>query len=468
MTENMKWVRYGLREIASKGRGECMDSCRIDISEALGRYIATERNACSVATYRPNGTHARSLRSDRAGQALGRYVTTVRPYLGFSPMSRVSSAKVFPPSSLESWIERRDSSARFGDLGKDRRPGRSSDSDFFCRSAGLRRRPSFLLRETSSSKSREGAGSSCVPDTSVLPAGSYTTPILVEDKERAAESMPPPSVRKDIVLALRAPNAAPVAQPKGQKRKFTKGGDGESSQQGGSSLVSELRGKFMSLIDGMISECGSEASHLAGELSELQGSWSKTEAMLTAFKDSHSAKVSKLEAEIGEFERDLGKTAISLFKEKKTKKAKTLEVRRLQCHIEGDVGLASCRIREATYALRSKFQARLAKISAFLCSFECIRSRDSALATIEGWMAVVRAFQSETPSSLEAEETRLSDGKGDLVVVDGDFDLVLADLKSACFLPTCSEDLKGKDPVVGENGGDAAQGLDKAMGEEGA
>ena len=48
-----------------------------------------------------------------------------------------------------------------------------------------------------------------------------------------------------------------------------------------------------------------------------------------------------------------------------------------------------------------------------------------------GGMAVVRAFQSETPLSLEAEETRLSDCKGDFVAVDGDFDLVLADLKSA-------------------------------------
>uniref|UniRef100_M4D0Y9 Uncharacterized protein n=1 Tax=Brassica campestris TaxID=3711 RepID=M4D0Y9_BRACM len=216
-----------------------------------------------------------------------------------------------------------------------------------------------------------------------------------EVQERAAESMPPPPARKEIVLALRAPSAVPIAQPKGRKKKFTKGGDGESSQQGGSSLASRLRGKLMSLIDGMISECGSE--------------------------DSHSAKVSKLEVEIGELERDLGKKASSLLKEKKAKKAK---------------------------------------------SSECIRSRDLALAKIEGGMAVVRAFQSETPWSLEAEETRLSDCKGDLAAVDGDFDLVLADLKSACFLPTWSEDPEGKDPVVGENGGDAVPSLDEVMGEE--
>ncbi|KAF2591434.1 hypothetical protein F2Q70_00038291 [Brassica cretica] len=82
------------------------------------------------------------------------------------------------------------------------------------------------------------------PDASALPAGSSTTPILVEDKGRAADSMPPPLARKEIVLALHAPSVVPVTQPKGRKRKFTKGGDGESSQQGGSSIASGLRGKL--------------------------------------------------------------------------------------------------------------------------------------------------------------------------------------------------------------------------------
>ncbi|KAF3504779.1 hypothetical protein F2Q69_00042275 [Brassica cretica] len=173
---------------------------------------------------------------------------------------------------------------------------------------------------------------SVVPDASALPAGSSTTPILVEDKEMAADSMPPLPARKEIGLALRAPSVIPVAQPKGRKRKFTKGGDGESSQQGDSSITSGLRGKFMSLIDGMISECGSETSRLAGELLELQGRW--------------------------ELERELGKTAISLLKEKKARKAKSSEVRRPQRQIEGDAGLASRGIREAKDALRSEFQAR--------------------------------------------------------------------------------------------------------------
>ncbi|KAL0684661.1 hypothetical protein Bca4012_051509 [Brassica carinata] len=307
---------------------------------------------------------------------------------------------------------------------------------------------------------------SVIPDASALPAGSSTTPILVEDKEKAADSMPPPPARKEIVIALRIPSVVPVAQPKGRKRKFTKGGDGESSQQGDSSIASGIRGKvcrsltfliatyfskrqripnfllvfqFMSLIDGMISKCGSETSRLAGELLDLQGRWPETEAMLTAVKDSHSVKVSKLEVAIGELERDLGKTASSLLKEKKNRKAKSSEVRRLQRQIEGDAGLASHGIREAKDALRSEFQARLSKISAFRGSLECIRNRDLALATIQDGMAVVQSFQSETPPTLEAEEARLSGCKGDLAVVDGDFDLILADLKSACFLPACSE-----------------------------
>ncbi|KAF2560280.1 hypothetical protein F2Q70_00017354 [Brassica cretica] len=61
MAENMKWVYYSLRETASKGRRECMDLCRTDISEELGRYVATERAG-----------------SDRAWLELVRYVATER------------------------------------------------------------------------------------------------------------------------------------------------------------------------------------------------------------------------------------------------------------------------------------------------------------------------------------------------------------------------------------------------------
>ncbi|KAF3587791.1 hypothetical protein F2Q69_00031265 [Brassica cretica] len=59
MSRNMKWVCYGLREIASKSRRECMDSC------GIGHF-----------------GKARSLRRDRTARTLGRYVATE---LGSSP-----------------------------------------------------------------------------------------------------------------------------------------------------------------------------------------------------------------------------------------------------------------------------------------------------------------------------------------------------------------------------------------------
>ncbi|KAF3531003.1 hypothetical protein DY000_02039725 [Brassica cretica] len=146
-----------------------------------------------------------------------------------------------------------------------------------------------------------------VPDALAQPSGSSTTPILIEGNEKATESMPPPPARKEIVLALRAPSATPIVEPKGRKRKCVRGNDGESSQHEGLNLASGLRGKFVSLIDGMIRECGSEVSRLARDLTEMQGRLSESGAMLKALEDSHSAKVSKLEIQIGELERDLGR-----------------------------------------------------------------------------------------------------------------------------------------------------------------
>ncbi|KAF2593678.1 hypothetical protein F2Q70_00042343 [Brassica cretica] len=325
---------------------------------------------------------ARSLSSDRAEWAFGRYVAILLEFLsddsslfrkGFRKEESISkkySSEKFPTFFFFGDLDVNfvvtifDPNTKFR-CGDGRGYISGADSDFSGRSAGLCCRSSLLSREVSSSPSRErkcssrrrvtvlfctgrcsGHGTERVtprdtgtlagsvgPDASALPAGSSTTPILVEDKGRAADSMPLPPARKEIVLALHAPSVVPVIQPKGRKRKFTNGGDGESSQQGGSSIASGLRGKFVSLIDGMISECGSETSRLAGELLELQGRWSETEAMMTAVKGSHSVKVSKLEIAIGELERDLGKTASSLLKEKKARKAKSSdfgEVRRFE------------------------------------------------------------------------------------------------------------------------------------------
>ena len=149
----------------------------------------------------------------------------------------------------------------------------------------------------------------------------------------------------------------------------------------------------MSLIDGMISECGSEVSRLARYLTEMLGKLYESEAMLKAIKDSHSAKVSKLEVQIGELERDLGKTASSLLKEKNARKTKSSEVRRLQRQIESGEGSTNREVGEAKDALCVEFQTRLAKISDFLGSLECIFSRDLAMVTVDGGMAVVKPLR---------------------------------------------------------------------------
>ena len=215
----------------------------------------------------------------------------------------------------------------------------------------------------------------------------------------------------------------------------------------------------------MINNCSSEASRLARELTETHGKLSELEAMMKAVEDSHFAKVSKLEVPIGELERDHGKTTISLIKEKKARKYKSSEVRRLQLHIENGDESTNRRVEEAKGALRVEFQARLTRIADFLSSLECVCSRDLVLLNIDGGMAVVQALKGETPSSLQAEEARLSADKEDLAVVDGSFELILADLKSECILPTSSEVPEGQDLLVGEGGDGAAPSLDEATGE---
>ncbi|KAF3516287.1 hypothetical protein DY000_02059992 [Brassica cretica] len=87
---------------------------------------------------------------------------------------------------------------------------------------------------------QSGMGILCVLDASAQPS----------------ESMPPPT-RKEIVLALRAPSATPAVPARIQKKRCTTSNNGEPSHLEGSSLASRLHGKFMSLIDGMISECSS-------------------------------------------------------------------------------------------------------------------------------------------------------------------------------------------------------------------
>ena len=197
----------------------------------------------------------------------------------------------------------------------------------------------------------------------------------------------------------------------------------------------------------------------------MQGKLSELEAMMKTVEDSHFEEVSKLEVQIGELERDLGKTTSSSIKEKKARKTKSSEVCQLQRQIENGDESTNRGVEEAKGALRFEFQTRLTRIADFLSSLECVCSRDLVLSSIDGGMDVVQALKGETPSSLQAEEARLSACKEDLAAVDGSFELILADLKSECILPTSLEVPEGQDPLVREGGDGAAPSLDEVMGE---
>ncbi|KAF2609206.1 hypothetical protein F2Q68_00043101 [Brassica cretica] len=66
---------HGLMSYRRFGRARSLRSDRA--GRTLGRYVATELGSSSVATQRPSGTDARSLRSDRAWLELGRYTRSI-------------------------------------------------------------------------------------------------------------------------------------------------------------------------------------------------------------------------------------------------------------------------------------------------------------------------------------------------------------------------------------------------------
>ncbi|KAJ4910322.1 Uncharacterized protein Rs2_04943 [Raphanus sativus] len=66
-------------------------------------------------------------------------------------------------------------------------------------------------------------------------------------------------------------SAAPVASSRSRKRKCVALAEGGPSLPKGLRIAPVLRGKFISLIDGMIGDCSTEAARLARELGEAQG-----------------------------------------------------------------------------------------------------------------------------------------------------------------------------------------------------
>ncbi|KAF3518887.1 hypothetical protein DY000_02060408 [Brassica cretica] len=219
-----------------------------------------------------------------------------------------------------------------------------------------------------------------VPEVLAQPWGSSTTPVPIPEKGQAMESMPPPLDRKEIVLVLPAPSAALL--PKGRKRNGTatetakkrrcsKGAEGEPSGP-----LPQYRTKFISLVDRMISDCGSEEGRLTEGLAESREALKRIEAMLTSTEDAHTAEV-----QVSGLERDLGKSASALFRMKKEKKPKASEVRSLQRQIQSQE------------EPRTRFGPE----------------------GIEGGLSEIQLLKGEEVSTLDSEEARLLSHKEELM-----------------------------------------------------
>ncbi|KAF2539261.1 hypothetical protein F2Q68_00020639 [Brassica cretica] len=83
--------------------------------------------------------------------------------------------------------------------------------------------------------------------------------------------------------------------------------EGETSLRGGTGLMSQHRAKFVSLIDGLIGDCGSEVGRLSKELENSQEASSQLEDKLKIVEESYASETSQLEIRISDIERDLGK-----------------------------------------------------------------------------------------------------------------------------------------------------------------
>ncbi|KAF3560538.1 hypothetical protein DY000_02016352 [Brassica cretica] len=283
------------------------------------------------------------------------------------------------------------------------------------------------------------------PDAEVQPSGSSTTTVGVVEGEPAPESMPPPA-KRSIVEGLSAPSAAPAVMPKSRKRLSAnpdaakKGKCVEAgplpTRASGSGLASRQRAKFVSLIEGMISECGSEVERLAKELEESREKSSQLERKLKVIEDAHSLEAARFESWIGELERDLGKTASSLLKAKEAKTAKSSELRCLKRKIKSGEESSVSAIGEAK---------------------EAMRAENLALARVEGWTNEGGTNEvGEAPQSPRVEGAMLPVRRGELVGAEGYFDLIFADLKSECDLSSCSSEPVGQDLVAGDAGGSVA------------
>ena len=112
--------------------------------------------------------------------------------------------------------------------------------------------------------------------------------------------------------------------------------------------------------------------------------------------------------------------------------------------------------------MRAEFQIRLSRISGFLDSLAAVYVRDFALAGVEGGTNEV----GEAPQSPRVEGAMLLVRRGELVGAEVDFDLICADLKSECVLPSCLSEPVGQDLIAGDAGGSVAPNPEGVVGED--
>ena len=72
-------------------------------------------------------------------------------------------------------------------------------------------------------------------------------------------------------------------------------------------LITPFVLQFVSLIDGMISERGSEVERLAEEVEESREKSSQLEGKLKVIEDAHSLEADRFESRIGELSGILGR-----------------------------------------------------------------------------------------------------------------------------------------------------------------
>ena len=119
---------------------------------------------------------------------------------------------------------------------------------------------------------------------------------------------------------------------------------------------------------------------------------------------------------------------------------KSSELRRLKHKIQSGEESSVSAIRVAKEAMRAEFQIRVSRISGFLDSLAAVYVRDLALVCVEGGANEVG----------EAHESPRVEGAMLPVCAEGDYDLILTDLKSECVLPSCSSEPVGQDLVAGD------------------